>query len=35
MSKSKWDKIAEQQFKHMPTNFQSDWQDLRHKVSRN
>lgn len=31
----KWDKIAKDQFMHMPDNFQKDWDELRKKVDRN
>ena len=27
-----WDKVAKEQFKHMPKDFQQDWAELRAKV---
>lgn len=29
-----WDKVAEEQFKMMPKDFQDEWQDLRQKIMR-
>ena len=32
MSQKNWDKLARKQFEGMPTEFQNDWKELRHKV---
>ncbi len=31
---SKWDKIADQQFRSMPKDFQEDWGDLRQLIDK-
>lgn len=34
MATSKWDRIADDQFNAMPTDFQDAWRDLRDRVSK-
>lgn len=29
-----WDKVADEQFKSMPKDFQNDWKDLRDEIMR-
>ncbi len=33
MKQRNWDKIATEQFKSMPKDFQDDWKDLRNTVN--
>lgn len=35
MTKRRWDKVALDQFKTMPEEFQDDWRELRRKVHKN
>jgi hypothetical protein len=32
MSKTNWDKTAQQEFNAMPADYRADWKDLRDKI---
>lgn len=34
MSTKNWNRVAEEQFKLMPKDFQDDWQDFRNEIMR-